>query len=354
MAKEKLGYAIIGCGTIGPTHAEAFQSTTGAELVAVCDVVEDRAKELAAKYNVPNVYTDYQKMIERDDIDIVSICTPSGMHADMGIACAQAGKNILTEKPMDIRLDKIDALIAATKEYNVKLAGVFQRRTYPVNIKIREMVQSGQLGKMVLGDCYQKYYRDQAYYDSGDWRATWELDGGGSLMNQGVHGIDLIQWIMGGRPKSVYAKANHLVRNIPVEDTAVVVVEWANGAYGVLEGTTSVYPGYNCSLSLHGEHGTIMTEETNILAWNIEGKGDEIPTFEENTSAGGAKDPKAITSIGHTFLVQDIINAVKENRDPYVPGSEARNAVEIILAVYESARTGQPVDLPLQVPTARF
>lgn len=351
MAKDKLGYAIIGCGVIGPYHAEAFQKTTGAELVACCDIVEDRAKAMAERFGIPRTYTDYQEMLKRDDIDIVSICTPSGMHADMGIAAAQAGKNVLCEKPIDIRLDKIDALIAACEEHKVKLACIFQRRTYPINQKIRRIVQSGGLGKMVLGDCYQKYYRSPDYYKSGAWRATWELDGGGALMNQGVHGIDLIQWIM-GPVKTIFAKGNHLVRDIPVEDTACIVMEWANGAFGVLQGTTSVSPGYNCKIEVHGDLGSILMNETNIVDWKVPGEDAAAETGQE--TAGGASDPTAISSTGHTFQIQDIIDAVKEDRDPFIPGREGRNAVEIILSVYESIRTGKEITLPLQVPSARF
>lgn len=189
--KASIGFAIVGCGVIGPTHAEAIAAVPQAKLVACCDIVPERAKTFSEKYGGVPYYTDYEEMfVKQDDIQAVCVCTPSGLHAPVAIAAAQAGKHVLSEKPMDITLQAIDAMIAAAEENKVKLSGVFQNRARASSRKVREAVRTGKLGKIVLGDCYQKYFRSHEYYASGDWRATWELDGGGALMNQGVHGID--------------------------------------------------------------------------------------------------------------------------------------------------------------------
>ena len=344
----KLGFGIIGCGVIGPLHAQGINACPDAELVAVCDIIQQKAKALSDQYGgTPKVYTDYKEMLKRDDLDVVSICTPSGMHAEMGIACAEAGKNVLSEKPIDVRLDAIDALIAACKQQKVKLGCIFQRRTRNVSHVVREAVQSGRLGRMVIGDAYLKYYRSPEYYKSADWRATWKWDGGGALMNQGVHGIDLLLFLM-GPVKTVTAHCAHLARDIEVEDTAVAILQYANGAFGVIEGTTSIHPGLPSRHELHGDRGTIILEESKILRWAIAGAEDEPPEVErEAPKAGAFADPKAISNLGHVLQIQDMADAVSQNREPLVPGEEARKAVELILAIYRSSNTGATVTLPL-------
>ena len=204
--------------------------------------------------------------------------------------------------------------------------------------------RAGELGKLVLGDAYLKYYRSQEYYDSAGWRGTWELDGGGALMNQGVHGIDLLQWFMGG-VKKVFAKTGTLARNIEVEDTAVILLEFENGAFGVIEGTTSVYPAQSTRVEIHGELGTIILEETEVKKWELIGGKDRAADFAAEEHAGGASDPTAISSTGHQFLVEDMMEAIKLDRDPFIPGEEARKSVDLILAIYESSRTGKEIEL---------
>lgn len=344
--KNPVGFGIIGCGVIAPFHANSVIAAEGAELVACCDIVEDKAKAFAKEHGIKNTYRDLDDMLKQDDIDAVCICTPSGLHAQNGIAAAQAGKHIMCEKPLDVTLEAIDAFIAASVEYNIKLGGIFQRRTYPVSHMVRNAIRGGKLGKLVLGDCYQKLFRSHEYYASGDWRATWELDGGGALMNQGVHGIDLILWMMGGVQR-VSAFARHLVRNIVVEDTAVAILEYENGALGVLQGATSVTPGERTRFEVSGDDGTIILEETTIKKWHCgdETEAPELPTVD--TGGGGVSDPTAIGAGGHMMLIQDLVEAINEDREPMIPGREARKAVELILAIYESELTGQPVDLPL-------
>lgn len=339
---EPIGYGIIGCGVIAPWHARAVtEFVQGARLVAVADPVAEKARALAEKFGAPHVYTDARDLLARPDIQAVSICTPSGLHGEIAIAAAQAGKHVLTEKPMEITLPKIDAMIDACQRHGVKLAVIFQRRASPLWQKIRETVRSGKLGKMLLGDAYLKYYRSQEYYDSGDWRGTWALDGGGALMNQGVHLVDQLQWVM-GPVESVYSHADHLARNIEVEDTTVSVLRFKSGAFGVLEAATSVV-GMDHRIEFHGDRGTITVYGEKIEKWIV--PGEEMPTFEP-VAGSMSTDPTAIGLSGHIAQIQDFIDAIRLDRPPMVTGEDGRAAVEIILAVYRSARTGQPVTLP--------
>ena len=232
---KKVRFAIVGTGVIAPLHAESIIKNPLTELVAVCDIIEEKAQAFADKYGVEHVYKYYEDMFKRGDIDVVCVCTPSGNHGEVTIAAAEAGIHVLCEKPIEITDEKLTAMIDACRKHGVKLGGIFQRRTLPAAIKTREAIQSGKLGKMVLGDAYLKYYRSPEYYKSAGWRGTWELDGGGALMNQGIHGIDLITWMMGD-VHSVVAKCGTLVRDIEVEDTAVAIVKYKNGAYGVIQG----------------------------------------------------------------------------------------------------------------------
>ena len=346
---DRVRFAIIGCGVIGPWHARAITSIDEAELVACCDIIEDRAARLASDFGDPEVYTDYHQVLASDDVDAVCICTPSGMHGAMTVDAAKAGKHVMCEKPIETTLSKTDEMLKACREANVKLGVIFQRRTSSMWGGIKEAVDAGKLGKMVLGDAYLKYYRSQQYYDSGDWRGTWDLDGGGALMNQGVHMVDLLRWIM-GPVDTVYAHADHLVRKIDVEDTACALLKFANGAFGVLQCTTSVYPGMDHRLEFHGERGTILVEGETIKKWDVAGEEDRVST--ENGNSGvdikvgtAATEPTAVATEGHTAQIRDLCRAIIDDRDPMVTGEEARKSIEIILAIYESARTGKQVPL---------
>ena len=344
---DKVRFGIIGCGTIAPWHAGAINGLDEAELVACCDIIEERAIKLSEDYGNPRVYTDYKELLKCEDIDAVCVCTPSGLHGEITIEAAKARKHVMCEKPLEITVPKIDAMINACRDANVKLGVIFQRRTSPMWHKIKKAIDSGSLGKMVLGDAYLKYYRPQSYYDSGEWRGTWELDGGGALMNQGVHMVDILQWIMGPLD-IIFAQADHIVRDIEVEDTACAVMKYASGALGVLQGTTSVSPGMDHRLEFHGENGSILVDGENIVKW-------DVPESKEcgcETNGNGGVDikigtaatkPTSITMEGHQAQIFDLCQAIKENRDPMVTGEEAKKSVEIILAIYESSKTCLPL-----------
>jgi len=269
----------------------------------------------------------------------------------MAVAAAEAGVHILCEKPMAITVRQLDEMMEAVEKAGVKCGVIFQRRTYETSRRVREAVQSGLLGQMTLGDAYLKYYRSPAYYKSADWRATWALDGGGALMNQGVHGIDLLLWIMGD-VQSVYAKAEAKVRDIEVEDTCVALLTFKNGAYGVLEGTTSSNPGEPTALYLHGDRGTIILDDHGITKWAVAADRSVLAENDsekcvDQAALSTVSDPKAMGRAGHQAQVDDLCQAILEDREPMVVGESARKAVELILAIYESARTGREVRLGL-------
>ncbi|NMB45050.1 MAG: Gfo/Idh/MocA family oxidoreductase [Firmicutes bacterium] len=338
---SKTRCGLVGCGVIGPKHARILKSLPSAELIAVCDIVPERAQKLGEELSVEWL-TSLDELIARDDIECINICTPSGMHGDMAIAAMRAGKHVIVEKPMDITLDKIDAMIKTAEETGRILAGIFNYRFNSASIKIKQAVEEGRLGKLVLGDAYVKWYRSQAYYDSGDWRGTWALDGGGSLMNQSVHFIDLLQWIM-GPVESLSANVATLAhKDIEVEDVATATLKFKNGALGVIEGTTSVTPANPGRLEIHGTKGTIILEEDKITRWSIEGEEELLDTQDATLATS---DPGALALEGHAAEIAHVLDVIQNGGKPAVDGVQARRAVEIILAIYESARTGKKVVL---------
>lgn len=351
MGKFKFG--IIGAGVIGPFHAEAIRTIDEAELVAVASRSKEKAKAMGEKYGV-DWYTDYRKLLERKDIDIVNICVPSGMHCKIGIDAAEAGKHIIAEKPIEVTLEKADRLIQTCREKEVKLAVIFQSRFEDDAQRLRKAVESGKLGRLVLGDAYVKWYRSQEYYDSGAWRGTWELDGGGALMNQSIHAVDFLQWIMGGVDTIFAHTATLAHQRIEVEDVAVATLTFKNGALGVIEGTTAAYPGYSKRIEVYGDKGSVIMEDSRIVSWEFKEKSEEDKKIKEEArkaqAAGkGASSPIAGLSYEpHRRQILDMIQAIKEDREPLVNGIEGRKSLEIILAIYHSARTGNPVKFPFQ------
>lgn len=329
---RQVGFALIGCGRISDNHLDAIENAPHAKLVAVCDIIEQKAKVIAEKYGC-NYYTDYIKMLECEKIDVCSILTPSGYHSEIGCEVAKRGVNVFCEKPIDVTKEKADQLIECCKNNNVKLGCVFQRRTYDAAIKTKEAVERGYLGRVTLADAYLKYYRDDEYYASADWRGTLELDGG-ALMNQSIHGIDMINWIMGGI-ESVCADCRTYVWDIEAEDTAVIRVKYKNGAMGVIEGTTTAYSGLETIFAVHGTKGSIIFGDKGFYMWDLMDKS--IPVPEITNSMGGVNCQYNETNFGHIYLVEDMAMAVLEDRAPMISGEEARKAVDIILASCKSS-----------------
>lgn len=339
---KKVKFALIGCGRISPNYFDAVSKCDIAELVAVCDTDFEKAKKAAEENDVPACYSDIDEMLNNEEVDVCCILTPSGIHAEAAMKAARHKKHILCEKPLDVAVDKMQAMIDCCKENNVKLGAVFQRRFFMGAIKTKEAIEKGWLGKVTLADAYLKYYRDQAYYDSGDWRGTWELDGGGALMNQGIHGVDMISWMLGGI-KSVDAQCERMNWDIDVEDTAVIRVRYNNGAMGVIECCTTAYPGLDSIFAVSGTEGSIVFGDKGFYIWDLK---DKTKTMPEITGSMGGKNCKYSTdNYGHIMHIQDMAEAVLENREPAITGEEAKKSVEAILAIYKSSDEKKIVEL---------
>jgi UDP-N-acetyl-2-amino-2-deoxyglucuronate dehydrogenase len=345
------GFGIVGCGMIARFHAKAIADVRGAKLIACQSRRADAAEKFAAEHHCA-AYGTLDELLADPRIDIVTICTPSGAHLEPAVEAAKAGKHVVVEKPLEITLKRCDRIIEACEKYGVRLATIFPSRFHDSSRALKEAVDANRFGRLTLGDAYVKWFRTQAYYDSGAWRGTWELDGGGALMNQAIHNVDLLQWLM-GPVAEVHAQTALLAHErIAVEDTAVAALRFENGALGVIEATTSVYPGYLKRIELHGTAGSAAMEEEDLVRWDFAKplKRDRaiLDAMQRSKStAGGAADPKAIGHHGHARQFQDFVDALKKDRPLPIDGREGRKAVEIILAIYKSAETGKAVKLPL-------
>jgi predicted dehydrogenase len=341
------GFGIIGCGVIAPAHASAVAALPNAHLVAVADAVPEKAKSFAAEHGVA-WDADPGALLARPDIDVVSVCVPSGRHADVGAQVARAGKHLVMEKPLEITVEAADRLLEAASSAGVRLTVISQHRFDPGPRRLRELVDQGRLGRLILGDAVIKWYRSQGYYDSSDWRGTWAVDGGGALMNQGVHYVDLLCWIM-GEVQEVTALCATQAHTIEVEDVALALLRFRSGAVGVLQATTAAYPGLPERLEVSGTGGTVIVEAGDIrVAELADEKGDagaygrEV-TPPDRAAATAAADPRAVASEAHQAQLADFLAALDTGRRPLVTGEEARASVAVIRAVYESARLGRPV-----------
>lgn len=348
---NEYGFGIIGVGMIANFHAQAIGQIPNARVAAACDVVPERAEDFAKKYNC-KAYSDIDKMLADDDVHVVTVCTPSGSHMDPVLAAARAGKHAICEKPIEITLDRIDRMIEAHDKAGTKLGGIFNSRQEAVNRMLKETVDSGRLGTMVFAGGYVPWHRSQEYYDTGGWKGTKKFDGGGALMNQGAHTVDLVRWLA-GPVKRISAFTNMLGhKNIEVEDIVTATLEFESGALGTLMASTAMYPGEQSRVELAGTDGTVISEVGNLRAFKFRDARPEDDRVLEQFSAatsnqGGASDPSAIVPDNHRRVFEQFIEAVEKDTTPPLDGHEARKAVEIILAVYKSAETGKPVTLPL-------
>ena len=338
----KLRFGIIGCGLISNWHADAILRIAGAELVAATDVSEKSRKAFSEKYKV-KVYDSVEELLA-SDIDVVSICTPSGLHAPQAIQAANAGKHVIVEKPMAITLQQADEIIEAAEKNSVKISVISQLRFSQSIQKVKNAINENLLGRLVSGDVYMKFFRSQEYYDQSGWRGTWKMDGGGALMNQGIHGIDLLCYLM-GPVKYVHGFTRTLARNIEVEDTASAILEYENGALGVIQGTTSIYPGLPRRIEISGDKGTIILEEDKIVKWCIEGQETPDEFVSGSSTNKSFSDPAAFGIEGHILQISDMVDAINSNRRPMVDQYEGRRPVELILSIYESSRTGKTIKL---------
>lgn len=351
---SKLKFAIIGCGRISYKHVEALvQNKDEAALVGVCDVIEENAiakkrdyeNKIGSAVNV-NVYTDYKKMLEIEQIDVVTIATESGYHPEIAIYCMNKGKHVIVEKPMALSIEDADRMIECSRKNNVKLCVSHQNRFNEPIQKLRQAIEGNRFGKLVNGTARILWNRNMGYYEQAPWRGTWKLDGG-TLMNQCIHNIDLLQWMMGGEIDTVYAACDTFLRDIEAEDFGAILIKFKNGSIGIVEGSACVYPkNLEETLSIFGEKGTVCIgglAVNKIETWRF---GDNIDS-EEEVLKGQEGDPDTVYGFGHTPLFKDMIYAIKDNREPLINGDEGKKGMSIILAAYKSRLTGIPVKFPL-------
>jgi len=346
-----IGFGIIGCGMISRFHAKAVADIKGAKITACFDSFTSAADKFGAEIGC-KVYHVLDEMLADKAVDVVTICTPSGVHMEPAVAAAKAGKHIIVEKPLDITLKRCDAMIAAAEKAGVVLSTIFPSRFHESSQLLKSAIDKGRFGKLTMGDAYVKWFRTQEYYDSGAWRGTWALDGGGALMNQAVHSVDLLLWFMGPAVEVSASTATLAHERIEVEDVAVATVKFANGALGTIEASTATWPGELKRIEISGNAGSVVLREEDLAVWKFvkETKSDDAireKMASRTHTGGGAADPKAIGHHGHTLQFQDVLNAIKRGKQPLVDGPEGRHAVELILAIYKSAESAKPVKLPL-------
>ncbi len=347
-----IGFGIIGCGMISRFHARAIEDVRGAKLIACYDTVAKAADALAAETGC-TPYHDLKAMLADPLVDAVTIGTPSGAHLEPAVAAARAGKHVIVEKPLEITLRRCDRIIEECRRAGVALSTIFPSRFHDSSVELRRAVDGGRFGRLTVGDAIVKWYRPQSYYDGGDWRGTWELDGGGALMNQAVHSVDLLLWLMGPAVE-VRARFGLLAhKRIAVEDVAQATVAFKNGAVGAIEASTAVYPGYLKHIEIHGSEGSAVMEEEDIVKWDFARKSKRDATVRgamagRKSGGGGAADPKAIGHHGHARQFQDVLRAIRKGGKPLIDGLEGRRSVELILAIYKAAETGRAVELPLK------
>ncbi|MEN8193269.1 MAG: Gfo/Idh/MocA family oxidoreductase [Bacteroidota bacterium] len=345
MTKNKLKIGIVGCGVIADIHAQAIMESQNTELVSAFSRNEKNASTFGEKYKI-KWESDWEQFISNPDIDAVSICTPSGNHLDYGEKAAKAGKHVVVEKPIEVTLERAKQLINICKEEGVQLAVIFQSRFMLQIQDLKQKLDDNIIGKLFMGDAYIKWFRSQEYYDSGGWRGTLKLDGGGVLINQSIHTIDLLQWIMGG-VESIYGQIGTFTHErLEGEDNAVATLRFKSGAVGVIEGSTSVQPSQSRRLELHGENGS-ATIDNNSVDIQLANSEDNKENNNEDIQVGmGSSSPLAGFSIHpHKDQFDAIAKAIEKNEIPPVSGEESLKALAIVLAIYESSKTNKPIIL---------
>ncbi len=336
-----VNFGIIGGGGISETHARAASEIEGVKVVAFTGANQEKVEALSSKYG-GRAYPDLNQFLTHEPMDAVIIGSPSGLHAQEGIECARRGLHVLVEKPIDVTVEKADALISQCAQANVKLAVCYQDRFSADGVRLKQLLNSGLLGKLILVSGHVKWYRPPEYYNSSRWRGKLALDGGGVLMNQGIHTVDLLLWLLGD-VKQVYAQSRTALHNIESEDTLVATLEFANGALGTLEATTSVYPGYDRRVEITGSEGTIIFERDRIIKADLKTPlPGGVQTQAQDTNLSSSS-PIVSDVSGHKRIVEDFINAIKTNDNPRCDGREGRRSVALVQAIYESARRGSPV-----------
>lgn len=334
---------ILGGGNISQTHARAAGEIAGAKVVAVCGQNVEKSGRLAAASGA-SAYQDLDAFLNHKPMEVVLIGSPPGVHADQGIQAAGRGLHVLVEKPIAITTAETDALIAACERAGVKLGVFFQDRVAADILKLKAFIAAGGLGNPFLASGYVKWHRPPEYYKDSRWRGVWGLEGGGALMSQAIHTVDLLLWLMGD-VSTVWAKALTALHDVEVEDTLVAALQFAGGAIGTLEAATSVYPGYPRRLEITGPEGTLIIENDALTAANL-----RTPVAGLATPAAAPDHERSVSAVisdvsGHRRVIEDFLEAIRTGRRPLCDGREGRRSIELVQAMYESSRTGQPVRL---------
>ncbi|MSQ95289.1 MAG: Gfo/Idh/MocA family oxidoreductase [Gemmataceae bacterium] len=350
-----LGVGIVGCGMIARFHVRALNDIPGTRVVAVFDQIPASAAKLQQEnreqWNIQcDTAPDLDTMLKRKDVDIIIITTPSGSHMEPAVAAANAGKHVVVEKPMEITKERCDRIIDACDKNKVQLCTIFPSRFGDANVAMKAAVAAGRFGRLTLGETTCKWWREQSYYDQGGWRGTWALDGGGALMNQAIHNVDLLLWMMGDVIQIMGFTAMLAHERIEVEDTAVAALRFKNGALGVIQATTSIWPGYPKTIAIHGDQGSAVIEQDDLLRWDFKTPKPDDDAIRQRFAqkvgaSGGSSNPAAISHIGHARQLTDFVESIQNKRAPLVDGREGRKAVEVILAIYASGKSGKPVEL---------
>lgn len=345
-----LRYALIGCGRISPNHITAALENN-LEIVALCDIEIDKIEDTISKFKLPNtvnIYTDYKEMLEKEKLELVAICTESGKHGQIAIDCIDAGSNLIIEKPIALSLEEADQIIQKAKENKVKVSACHQNRFNKSIQKIREAVVEERFGRLLHGTAHIRWNREEDYYNQAPWRGTWEQDGG-ALMNQCIHNIDLLRWMMGDDIVEVIGMTDNLKHNfMEVEDLGMALIKFSNGSYGIVEGTTNIYPkNLEETLYIFGVKGTVKAggRSVNLIEeWYFADRLDDPDEVKEKYH----EDPPNVYGFGHNPLYTDVIDAIQNNREPYVSAEDGRRALELILAIYKSAAEGKSIKLPME------
>ncbi|MBS7625197.1 Gfo/Idh/MocA family oxidoreductase [Candidatus Bathyarchaeota archaeon] len=346
---RKVRFGIIGTGVGANFCANglALIANEGlSELVAVASQREEKARDFASKWGLKYWYTDYRKMLREAPIDAVIISTPHYQHYPMAMDAIESGKHVLVDKPMAISLREADEMIMAAKRSNVKLGVNLQSRFDPTIRKVKEAADSGRFGQLIMGEAVVEWFRTKEYYAESPWRGRWATEGGGALINQAIHTIDLLVWIM-GQPKYLWAQMGTFAHEIEVEDLAAAVIRFENGAIGVIQGSTAIYPGLPTRLEIHGTKGTAIVEGEVLKRWSIAGE-EEIVSEGVKEGLKSWVRPELVPATNHASLLRDFAKAIIENKEPAVNGPEGRRSLEVIMAIYESARSNRVISFPLK------
>lgn len=343
-----LGFAIVGTGMIAGFHARAIAQTPGAHLVGLVSRTPERAGAFAKEHGISIVAPTVEEIVRHPEVEAIVITTPSGAHLDPALAAIRAGKHVVIEKPIETTPERADQILAAAEAAGVKVAVIFQGRFGEGAQRVKAAIKAGRFGRMALASAYVKWHRTEEYYKT-PWKGRWDLDGGGALMNQAIHGVDLLLWFA-GLPVEVSGYMTRRVHTgIEADDTTVASLRFPDGALGTIEATTAAWPGWSRKIELCGEHGSVALEDDLIVRWEFasEEPGDEEirRTPEANALGSGAGNPGAISIVGHQRQIEDFVRAVRENRAPAIDGREGRKAVALVDAIYRSAKGGKPIRL---------